>query len=141
MKTGTLTHFPPQGFGQDDSTFASGVRRCRGWSENEDSGSCRFLASGVEVESLVECRVMVGGEGTATWGERPGPGHDGVPCIDMSARHTFVYSRAVTTIQREKALAQGDTRNYKRLPCPTVSEAPSGSTGRDNTRYRGLSRY
>ena len=141
MKTGTLTHLPPQGFGQDGSTFASGVRGCRGGSENEDSGFCRFLASEVEEESLVECGVMVGGEGTATWGKRLGPGHDGVPCIDMSARHTFVYSRAVTTIQREKALAQRGMRNYKRLPRPTVSEAPSGITGRDNTRYSGLSRY
>ena len=33
--------FPPQHFGQDDSTFPSSVHGCLGMSGNEGSGSCR----------------------------------------------------------------------------------------------------
>jgi len=44
-KTNAPARFLPQGFGQDDNTFASGVCGRRGGPENKNSRSCRFLAS------------------------------------------------------------------------------------------------
>ena len=76
----------------------------------------------MEEESLVDCGVMVGEEGTATWGTRLG--HDGGT---MHGHERLPYFRVWSSGYHntcEKMLVQGDTGGYRRLPCPTIPEAP-----------------